>query len=138
MTAYQQNPDMIEVSNNEKCSAVWSKKANSAGIVFWSQGISNYKESVTIPASVTGLDSDLTVTAEKDPCLILLTKKGNQWELSVSNPKNDTLASTVISIDRELSGDGATAENGKTTITIDLPQGLEAGSTTTVILTEVQ
>lgn len=138
LTAYQQNPDMIEVSNNEKCSAVWSKKANSAGIVFWSQGISNYKESVTIPASVTGLDSDLTVTAEKDPCLILLTKKGNQWELSVSNPKNDTLASTVISIDRELSGDGATAENGKTTITVDLPQGLEAGSTTTVILTEVQ
>ena len=138
LAAYRQNPDMVEVSNTAKCQAVWSKQANSAGIVFWSQGIQNYKESVTLPAAVTGMDSDLTITAEKDPCIVLLTKKGNQWELCVSNPKNTSLASTIISIDRELSGSGAVTENGKTTVTVDLPQGLEQGKTAIVTLTEVQ
>ena len=84
------------------------------------------------------MDSDLTITAEKDPCIVLLTKKGNQWELCVSNPKNTSLASTIISIDRELSGSGAVTENGKTTVTVDLPQGLEQGKTAIVTLTEVQ
>lgn len=138
LAAYQQNPDMVEVSNTAKCQAVWSKQANSAGIVFWSQGIANYKESVTLPASVTGLDSDLTITAEKDPCIVLLTKKGSRWELCVSNPKNTGLANTIISINRKLSGSGAVTEDGKTTVTVELPQGLERGKTAIVTLTEVQ
>lgn len=129
---------MVEVSNTAKCQAVWSKQANSAGIVFWSQGIANYKESVTLPASVTGLDSDLTITAEKDPCIVLLTKKGSRWELCVSNPKNTGLANTIISINRKLSGSGAVTEDGKTTVTVELPQGLERGKTAIVTLTEVQ
>ncbi len=138
LAAYRQNPDMVAVANTEKCQAVWSKQANSAGIVFWTQGVPNYQQSVTLPAAVTGLDSDLTITAEKDPCIVLLTKKGNQWELCVSNPKNTSLANTIISINRKLSGSGAVTENEKTTVTVELPQGLERGKTTTVLLTEIQ
>ncbi len=136
LTDYAQNPDMVEIANSAKSTAVWSKQANSVGIVFWSQGISNYKESVTVPASVTGMEQDLTITAEEDPCIVLLTKQGNTWELCVSNPKNDSLAQTTISINRPLTGDGAVYENGKTTVTVPFPQDLERGKSVAITLTE--
>ena len=136
LAQYAKAPDMTVLSNTKKVQAVWSAEAQSAGIVFWNQGVPNYRESVTLPAEVTGLDQNLTVTAAKDPCLVLLTRTREGWELCVSNPKNNSLAQTSITINRPLSGVGAVRNGTETTVTIPLPQGQERGRTVTVELTD--
>ena len=133
---YAQSPDMTVLSNTKKIQAVWSAKAQSAGIVFWNQGIPNYRESITLPMEVTGLERDMTITAAKDPCLILLSKTQNGWQLCISNPKNNNLAQTTITIDQPLTGIGAIKNGMETIITIPFPQGQERGRTVTVELTD--
>ena len=137
LNSYAQSPDMIEIVNTQMCQAVWSMSAQSAGIVFWNQGVSNYRESVTIPADRTGLDQDLVVTAAKDPCLVLLTRTETGWELCVSNPKNNELAQTTIELNRKLSGENAAVDGDTTTVTVSLPQGQERGKSVVIPLTEV-
>ena len=136
LAQYAQAPDMTVLCNTKKVQAVWSAAAQSAGIVFWNQGIPSFRESVTLPAKVTGLDQSLTVTAAKDPCLVLLTRTPEGWELCVSNPKNNSLAQTAIEIDRPLAGIGAVWNGTETTVTIPLPQGQERGRTVTVSLSD--
>lgn len=95
-----------------------------------------YHESITIPASVTGMSGDLTVEALRDPCLVMLNKTDNGWDMYVSNPKNNSLAETYIGINRRLEGENAEWDGEKTVVTVTFPQGNERGSTVKISLTE--
>lgn len=131
---YYQSPDISIVSNTAAVQAVWSKSAQSAGIVFWNKGIPNYSETVTFPADVTGLESDLTIDAQRDPCVVMLKKTDNGFDLIVSNPKNNSLDKTYIAINRRLKGENAAVSGDKTVITVNFPQGNDRGKAVTIPL----
>ena len=127
MENYYNAPDIKTISNTAEVQAVWSGEEQSAGIVFWNKGVSNYSETVTFPKSVTGLADDLTIEALRDPCIVMLKKTDDGFDLIVSNPKNNSLANTYISVNRPLTGDNAVISGDKTIVTVDFPQGNERG-----------
>ena len=57
----------------------------------------------------------------------MLKKTDDGFELIVSNPKNNSLANTYISVNRPLTGDNAVISGDKTIVTVDFPQGNERG-----------
>lgn len=61
------------------------------------------------------------------PCLVLLREVPNGLEIAVSNPENQPLA-VNLELDRKLVGEGASAQGNRTRIHLDLPEGLNAGS----------
>lgn len=124
---YYNAPDIKTISNTAEVQAVWNSEEQSAGIVFWNKGVSNYSEKVTFPKSVTGLADDLTIEALKDPCIVMLKKTDDGFDLIVSNPKNNSLANTYISVNRPLTGDNAVISGDKTIVTVDFPQRNERG-----------
>lgn len=136
LTEYIKAPQIDIISNTAAVQAIWNNKTNSASIVFWNKGIPNYKESVTIPGNVTGMD-DLTVEALRDPCVVKLNKTDYGYDMYICNPKNNTLKETYIGINRHLEGENTSWDGEKTTITVTFPQGLTAGSTVIIPLTEI-
>ena len=135
---YSADPSVSIIENTQYVQGVWSKNDESAGIVFWNRGApaGTYHESITIPASVTGMSGDLVVEALRDPCLVMLNKTDNGWDMYVSNPKNNSLAETYIGINRRLEGENAEWDGEKTVVTVTFPQGNERGSTVKISLTE--
>ncbi|HET6385207.1 MAG TPA: polysaccharide lyase family 8 super-sandwich domain-containing protein [Armatimonadota bacterium] len=64
------------------------------------------------------------------PCLLLLRETADGVEISAANPDNQPLGVNVT-VDRDLTGDGATAPPGGTQIHFELPAGPEAGQSVT-------
>ena len=110
---YVNSPDMLTVTNNSATQSVWSKKASALGAVFY-----NSNQTIAVGNDVSGLGSTLTVQSS-NPCVILLQKTTNGWKLSVSDPTNGGVTSTVITI------------NG-VAYTVTLPTGNNKGKTVTL------
>ena len=125
---YTTEPNMIEIDNSSLQASVWNKSEQALGAVFWSGGTVNISE------DLTSFPEELTVSADK-PCVILLKNEGDSWKISASNPNNAAI-SLKLTINRSLEGDGVVFDNGYTAVTFDLPGGIYAGSTKTVILIE--
>lgn len=138
LETYASEPSVVIIENTNHVQGVWSKNDESAGIVFWNRGApaGTYRESITIPSSDTGMSEDLVVEALRDPCVVMLNKTDDGWNMYVSNPKNNSLSETYIGINRYLHGEDAKWDGEKTVVTVKFPQGNERGSTVKISLTD--
>ena len=127
--AYVSAPGMVEVANSSTVSAVWSNDDQALGVVFWNSG------AVTVDASVTGMAKDLTVSANR-PCVLLITGANDVWTVSAANPANEAM-NLNLTVNRNWNGYGAAYTDGVTAITINLPDGILAGSTGSLMFEDI-
>lgn len=105
------------ISNEKNIQSVIARKGKQAGIIFHQAG-----------------KSDLFGGVKADqPCIVLLKKQKRQIQISVADP-TQKLKELQLILDDEYSGEHTTYANGKTQLSIPLPQNGEAGSTVSFVL----
>ncbi len=97
--------------------AVISKDKTIRGIVFYQPG---------------KLDGDYGVEVNM-PCIVMIRKKQEGLQVSIADP-TQMGKDIQITLEGEFIHDNAKIENGKTRISLPLPQGGEAGKTVTLDL----
>ena len=122
MTHYAANPMVSVLSNTATVQAVYHRSLGLYGIVF-------YK------ASHVKLENGLQVASDK-PLALLLHMKENGIILYAATPQYKAMTASV-SISGQYDGEGAVWDSpaNKTTIIVDLPGGINAGSTVSTELT---
>lgn len=117
-SAYSKRLPVTIVANESAIQAVWHDALKTGGAVFYEPG------EVIFP-------NGPSCTVDM-PCIILLRDRPGTLEISVSNPVNRAVTVTV-DVDRVCSGAGVSRgqRSGWSQVTIDLPGGLDAGSTVT-------
>ena len=104
----------FEISNRKNIQAVISKDETLAGIVFYSAG---------------KLDGNFGIEVNT-PCIIMLVKKQEDLQVSIADP-TQLETEIQITLAGEYTHDSAKVKDGKTNITVSLPQVEEAGKTIT-------
>jgi chondroitin AC lyase len=104
----------FEISNGKNIQAVISKDETLAGIVFYRAG---------------KLDGDFGIEVNS-PCIMMLVKKQGKLQVSIADP-TQLETEIQITLAGEFTHDNAKVEDGKTNITVSLPQAEEAGKTIT-------
>ena len=107
----------FEIRNGKNIQAVLSKDKAIAGIVFYRAGKS---------------DGEFGIEVNK-PCIMMLRKKQTGLQVSMADP-TQLEKEIQITLSGEFDHDNAKVEDGKTKITVPLPQGEEAGKTITLDL----
>ena len=105
----------FEIRNGKNIQAVLIKDQSFIGIVFYQAG---------------KLHGDSGIEVNK-PCIIMLRKKLEGLQVSIADP-TQLEKEIQITLNGEFKHDHAKVENGKTKITVPLPQGDEAGKTITI------
>jgi chondroitin AC lyase len=112
-------PELEILRNTPALQAVRHKRLALTGIAFWSDSRLE---------SANG--SNKLIAAVDRSCLVLLQSKARGVRLAVSNPLNEELRVNVT-LPGKLAGKGATIDGNTTTVTVDLPSGVAAGSSVT-------
>lgn len=102
----------FEIINTTNTQEVVTLDKTLAGVVFYKAGKS---------AAFGGIEVD-------QPCLVMLKKRENGIQVSVSDP-TQKLDEINLTINGNFTGDFASSEKGKTKLKIELPKGGEAGKT---------
>ncbi len=110
------HPTLQTLSNTPDLQAVWHNKLKILEAVFRRAGHVEGGEGWNIQVD--------------QPCLLMVREKPGGVEITVANPENKPLVVNV-GIDRKLTGEEATIEGTGTTIRVNLPNGLAAGSSVT-------
>ncbi|MBN2475519.1 MAG: polysaccharide lyase 8 family protein [Pirellulales bacterium] len=116
-----ERPPVVILRNDATVQAVRHEKLALAAMAFYVAG------RVTVrPDLEVGVDT---------PCLVLLHESGDGLAISLANPENKG-ASVCVEINRKLRGEQAQllAGEDRTRITLELPDGLNAGSSVTRLL----
>ena len=107
LESYAKDPPTVVVANNETAQAVWQKKLQRGGAIYYAPGVLEFR-----PGFQVRSDQAIALLVSETPGTV---------ELSVANPQNQPL-SVHMAVDRD----------GKSVpIDIDLPDGPRAGSTVT-------
>ena len=107
----------FEIRNGKNIQAVLSKDKTIKGIVFYQAG---------------KLNGDSGIEVNK-PCIMMLKNKPEGLQVSIADP-TQLEKEIQITFNGEFSHDHARVENGKTIVSVTLPQGEEAGKTITLDL----
>jgi chondroitin AC lyase len=107
----------FEISNEIYIQAVLTKDKTLAGIIFYRAG---------------KFDRDYGIEVNK-PCVMMLRKKPEGLQVSIADP-TQMEKEIQITFKGEFTHDHARVENGKTIVSVTLPQGEEAGKTITLDL----
>ena len=106
------------VANDPTIQAVWHETLKTGGAAFYEPGEVAYPGGLVCSVDI--------------PCIILLRETSGELEISVANPMNRA-ATVTVGIDRVCTGTGVAAgrRSGWSQVAIELPGGLDAGSTVT-------
>lgn len=119
--SYDQNNHFVIVQNDTTIQAVRNDSTHQYGIVFYHPGSVNLGDSLLI--------------ASNKSAIVFINKNGETYQVSVGDPLY-TESSIQITINKKLSGTGASVAGDSTIILFTLPAGDSTGSTVTHDYTE--